>query len=185
MILARGLLLSPHFTVDEALVSTPDLSLVPVGVAPNVQFAAGVLESARQILDSPLTPTSWYRDTANNERVGGVLDSSHLSGYGVDFTAKGLTPHEIVSKLHPHVRALGLDELIEYPAHVHLSADPRRRAKVLVANGDGTYSPWRSQASIPMSSHDNGTTLKGRALVVALIGAIVAAVLEVLKRTGN
>lgn len=186
MILTRGTLLSPHFTVDEALVSTPGLQAIPEGYAANVRRAADGMEALREQLQRrAVTPTSWYRDPANNARVGGDADSSHLQGWGVDFTVKGLRPREVMRMLQPHVRALGLDELIEYPSHVHVSFDPRRRAKVLLAVGGGNFTPWTSTEAVQyMASEPGSGDNKRNAQLIALAVAILTAIVTFLKSLG-
>jgi zinc D-Ala-D-Ala carboxypeptidase len=146
--------LTPHFTVAEALTGS-GVTTLPATVIPNVLRLAQILEQMRQLLgDKPIVPTSWYRPAEKNAAVGGVITSGHPSGFAVDFKVQGMTPAEVVKALAPHVRTLGIDQLIEYDTHVHVSADPRARAQLLIAQrvgSDTTYAPWTPTASASRS----------------------------------
>ncbi|MBX3704583.1 MAG: hypothetical protein KF822_12480 [Steroidobacteraceae bacterium] len=182
--LLRGALLSPHFTVDEALKSTPNLSGIPANVRPAVQLAAQRMEELRALLGrKPVNPTSWYRDFENNQRVGGKADSSHLSGYALDFTVKGMRPREIMHMIAANVTTLGVDQAIEYGGHVHISFDPRRRGQLLLATGGGTFVPWKPTEAIqPMSKEPGSPEPGSSAWWLALAAAIVTAILTFLTK---
>lgn len=59
-----------------------------------------LLDKARGIAGVPFKITSGLRTSSNNELVGGVSDSSHLTGEGVDLaSADGATTYKIVTAL--------------------------------------------------------------------------------------
>lgn len=79
-----------------------------------------------------VTITSMLRSPQRNaEQPDAAQYSHHLTGYAVDFIVRGV-PHGIVfDALRDQKTLLGFDELAVYDDHIHLSADPRRRGKVL------------------------------------------------------
>jgi uncharacterized protein YcbK (DUF882 family) len=46
-----------------------------------------------------ITVTSWYRDPATNQRVGGARRSMHLTGGAVDFRIAGVSPSQVQQRL--------------------------------------------------------------------------------------
>lgn len=89
----------------------------------NLQRASEVLEQVRTLLgDKPILISSGYRSVAVNAAVGGSKSSAHISGLAVDFSCPAFgTPLAICKKLHPHMKELGIDQLIhEYDTWVHL-----------------------------------------------------------------
>lgn len=53
---------------------------------------------------------SWYRPSDINRAVGGVSNSTHIRGYGVDFTIEGIPPMEVYRRLdlwHGNAGGLG------------------------------------------------------------------------------
>ncbi|MBD2100837.1 D-Ala-D-Ala carboxypeptidase family metallohydrolase [Leptolyngbya sp. FACHB-261] len=88
------------FTWAEA---TKNGTRIPVSseVVVSVIKIARVLEEIRDYLgEKPVRVNSWYRDPANNKRVGGARDSRHLYGDAVDFTVQGIHPSEVHRRLH-------------------------------------------------------------------------------------
>ncbi|NJL03124.1 MAG: DUF882 domain-containing protein [Spirulinaceae cyanobacterium SM2_1_0] len=64
-------------------------------IARNIIALAAELDELRAYLDVPLIITSWYRPPAVNRAVGGVSNSTHLSGHAADFRpAPGVDIHE-------------------------------------------------------------------------------------------
>ena len=49
-----------------------------------------MLDRARALAKVPFVINSGYRTKAHNESVGGVEDSTHLDGYGVDIKTNGI-----------------------------------------------------------------------------------------------
>jgi putative chitinase len=176
-----GQLITPHFTVNEALVGTT-LQAVPAGFVPNVRAAADGMERIRQQLGRvPITATSWYRTPEKNEAVGGSETSAHLQGYAVDFTVKGMTAKQVAAALSSHLVALGIDQLIEYPTHIHVSFDPRRRAQMLAKVG-ARLVPWSPTLTLSPMAREPGSTppQDTKTLLFAALAAAVAAALGVI-----
>jgi zinc D-Ala-D-Ala carboxypeptidase len=89
----------------------------------NLRRTAEVMEQVRTILgDRPILISSGYRNPKINSLVGGSKNSHHMSGLAVDFTCPSFgTPLEICQALEPHMKELGIDQLIhEYATWVHL-----------------------------------------------------------------
>lgn len=78
-----------------------------------------VLQPLRNYIGKPIIITSGYRSIALNAKVGGVIDSQHVSGQAVDLIVYGLTVDEIIAK----VKASGIryDQLIHEGGWVHIS----------------------------------------------------------------
>jgi len=142
-------MLSPHFTLDEFLASQT-ASREGIDNKPatqqhydNLKRTAQVMEQVRAILGNrPILVSSGYRSPALNAAVGGASSSAHCSGLACDFQCPGFgTPHDICKMLEPHVKELGIDQLIdEYPptgwVHVGLSAgDPRCQVCTIDSGG--------------------------------------------------
>jgi len=102
------------------------------------------MEEVRTILgDKPILVSSGYRSPAVNAAVGGSKSSAHMSGLAVDFSCPGFgTPRAICVALSPHMKKLGVDQLIyEYDTWVHLGltgGTPRHQA--LTIDNKGTRS---------------------------------------------
>jgi len=183
--------LTPHFTFAEALRGS-GVTSIPPAVLPNVKLLASILESVRRLLgDRPIVPTSWYRtperqaQLADSHGASASSTAGHPQGFAADFVVPGMSPKEVVSILAPHVAALGIDQLIEYPTHVHISADPRRRAQLLLAErvgSDTTYKAWTSSAPRPVlpigGASEPGAATPSRTLLWL---AIAAGAIEVLR----
>lgn len=64
-------------------------------IARNIIALAVELDELRAYLGVPLIITSWYRPPAVNRAVGGVPNSTHISGHAADFRpASGMNVHE-------------------------------------------------------------------------------------------
>lgn len=90
-----------HFTWGEA---TKNGSRIPVdkSVLQSIVKAAAIMDGARQVLgDRKVLITSWYRPPSVNKSVGGVSNSRHLVGDGVDFIVQGLNPLSVYKILSP------------------------------------------------------------------------------------
>lgn len=88
-----------HFTWAEA---TKQGSRIPVDikVEKRIYEAAKMMELVRYELGSyPLYITSWYRPKDVNRKVGGVSNSRHIFGDGVDFFCNHLSPYTVFKKL--------------------------------------------------------------------------------------
>jgi hypothetical protein len=181
--------LTAHFTYAEVLKDS-GYREVPAMLLANVMLTAGVLESSRALVGGKrIIVRSWLRTPEVNADVGGAVKSGHPQGLSVDFDVEGMTPSQVMAALAPHVAALGIDQLIEYTTHVHLSADPRRRAQLLVATkregADTTYTAWTGEHTRPSAPTPTMPQLpvpsSKTAKAVAIIGALIG-LLELIRR---
>jgi zinc D-Ala-D-Ala carboxypeptidase len=107
----------------------------------NLLRTAEVMEQVRIILgDKPILISSGYRAHKVNSAVGGSKHSAHMHGLAVDFTAPGAgTPLDICKTLEPHMRELGIDQLIwEFALWVHLGLRDPPRHQALTIDTKGT-----------------------------------------------
>lgn len=110
----------------------------------NLQRTAETMEEVRAILgDKPVLISSGYRSPQVNAAVGGSKSSAHMSGLAADFSCPGFgTPRAICKKLQPHMKELGVDQLIhEYDTWVHLGLSagaPRHMAMTIDHKGTRT-----------------------------------------------
>ena len=93
--------LSPHFTLDELLVTShQDLQLLQQEeVKPYINnlyvLCNYVLEPIRNYYGKPITITSGFRGKTLNKRVGGSLTSQHCLGEAADILVKGKSVDEV------------------------------------------------------------------------------------------
>jgi zinc D-Ala-D-Ala carboxypeptidase len=140
--------LTEHFTLEEFTDSQTAARKGIHNVPPansqerkNIQRTAETMEEVRIILDNkPILISSGYRSPQVNAAVGGSKSSAHMSGLAVDFSCPGFgTPIQICKKLHPHMKELGIDQLIhEYDTWVHLglsASAPRHMALTIDSKG--------------------------------------------------
>jgi uncharacterized protein YcbK (DUF882 family) len=142
--------LTTHFTLseftDSQTAARKGLHNVPSSHSQehkNIQRTAEVMEQVRFILgNKPILISSGYRSPPVNAAVGGSKSSAHMSGLAVDFSCPGFgTPKHICKTLEPHMRELGIDQLInEFPPSgwVHLglsSGQPRCQCLTIDTNG--------------------------------------------------
>jgi hypothetical protein len=127
-------LLTPNFTLEEFTLSqTAARKGLPNVPSPHGQAHANLIrlakamETVRFILgDQPVLISSGYRSPEVNAAVGGSKTSAHMSGLACDFSCPRFgSPRDICKKLEPHMRDLGIDQLIhEYDTWVHLGLRP-------------------------------------------------------------
>jgi zinc D-Ala-D-Ala carboxypeptidase len=140
--------LTPNFTLEEFTDSQTAARRGLNNVPPpssherkGIQRTAEVMEKVRTLLgDKPILVSSGYRSPPVNAAVGGSKNSAHMSGLAVDFSCPGFgTPKQICKKLEPHMKALGVDQLIhEYDTWVHLglsASAPRHMAMTIDNRG--------------------------------------------------
>jgi uncharacterized protein YcbK (DUF882 family) len=109
----------------------------------NLQRTAETMEKVRAILGHPILISSGYRSPKVNVAVGGSKTSAHMSGLACDFSCPGFgTPRAICKTLEPHMKELGIDQLIhEYDTWVHLglsAGEPRHMAMTIDTKGTRT-----------------------------------------------
>jgi zinc D-Ala-D-Ala carboxypeptidase len=136
--------LSKNFTLEE-FTDSQTAARKHINNAPpaqelvNLKRTAEVMEKVRTLLgDKPILVSSGYRSPAVNAAVGGSKSSAHMSGLAVDFSCPGFgTPKHICKTLEPHMKALGVDQLIhEYNQWIHLglSAGAPRHMALTIDN---------------------------------------------------
>lgn len=143
--------LTPHFTLEEFTNSQTAArkgikNVPPVGSVErhNLQATAEVMEEVRSLLNNhPILISSGYRSPPVNAAVGGSKGSAHMGGLAVDFICPDFgTPLEICKELEPHMRKLGIDQLIhEFGTWVHLGLRPKDMAprhQAMTINSGGT-----------------------------------------------
>lgn len=141
-----GTPLSRNFTLEEFCVSATaekhgiENTPRPVHLQ-HMRIAAAGMEQVRTLLgDEPIEITSAYRNPEVNALVGGVPNSAHTDGYGVDFKHNRLSAYECAVRIRDS--DIQFDQLIYEKSRkiVHISFDrERNRGQVLTqAKGPGT-----------------------------------------------
>lgn len=140
--------LTPHFTLEEftdsQTAARKGIHNVPSHSSQeykNLCRTAEVMEKVRTLLgDKPILISSGYRNPQVNAAVGGSKNSAHMSGLAADFSCPGFgTPKAICKKLEPHMKELGIDQLIhEYDTWVHLGLRDPPRHQALTIDNKGT-----------------------------------------------
>ena len=117
--------LSPHFTIDEATVTShKDIPNYPTKpILANMGYTAGKMEQVRELLaNKPIYVNSWYRSPKLNSAVGGSKKSAHMDGRAVDFICPHFgTPYDICKWLESKRDLLAYDQLIYEGTWVHIS----------------------------------------------------------------
>jgi zinc D-Ala-D-Ala carboxypeptidase len=140
--------LTPNFMLSEftdsqtaARKGIPNIPPMGSPERANLQRTAEVMEQVRTLLgDRPVLISSGYRSPVVNAAVGGSKSSAHMSGLACDFSCPAFgTPKAVCKKLEPHMKALGIDQLIhEYDQWVHLglsAGTPRHQAMTIDNKG--------------------------------------------------
>ncbi|MCE5986330.1 D-Ala-D-Ala carboxypeptidase family metallohydrolase [Pseudomonas sp. 5FOS] len=137
------MLITPHFTLDEMIVSQLaardgfDNSPPPEARA-NLQLLCCALEQVRALFNAPVIVSSGYRSEQLNRAIGGAANSQHIQGLAADFTVIKLSPRETVRRISES--AVPFDQLIlEFDRWVHLSVtrDTPRRQVLTIRKGSG------------------------------------------------
>lgn len=101
MQLSPKMKLSPHFTLEELLITkhTDLKSLQNEQVKPYLNnlyvLCNFILEPIRSYYNAPITVTSGFRGKALNERVGGSKTSQHCYGEAVDIIVRNRTVDQV------------------------------------------------------------------------------------------
>lgn len=140
--------LTPHFSLEEMIRSSTADRLGVENVPnekelENLKRLCEVLEKVRVILNNEMIAiSSGFRSERVNLAVGGVWNSMHLYGLAADFTCPSFgTVKEVCDAIAPHVKELGIDQLIyEYSDWVHLGiSDVEPRNQVFTLNKSGYH----------------------------------------------
>jgi zinc D-Ala-D-Ala carboxypeptidase len=152
------LLPTTHFTVAEVQRASSSLTadqLNAKAMSDNVALTLALMERVRSALGGrAVTLTSLARSADRNTAEGGSDTSAHLKGLAADFRVAGLTPDQVFTMLKGQAATLGIDQLIAYNTHTHVSADPRRRGQIL-------------------DLRRRGFVIGGVIVAVALLGALI------------
>lgn len=124
------MLLSPHFTLEEFLVSETaarkGINNTPTDeVVANLKRLCERLELVRALFNAPVVITSGYRCPALNAAVGGAKDSAHMYGRAADFIVPGMgSPLHIATRITKYPNIV-FDQLInEFDSWVHFGIEP-------------------------------------------------------------
>jgi zinc D-Ala-D-Ala carboxypeptidase len=99
----------------------------PPAILKELILTAQLLQKIRDYLsfkngrDTPLVGISGYRSPTINRGVGGSAKSDHLAGMAADFNAVGMTAFDVCKTLLPQLEELGIGQLINEGAWVHVS----------------------------------------------------------------
>ena len=86
-----------------ALHGSQILTAPPIYLITNAILLCNVLRDLRSaVRPMPVLVNSWYRDSAYNNRIGGVPGSMHLTCGAADVTKAGFTPEEVADILERH-----------------------------------------------------------------------------------
>ena len=143
--MSQLIMLSPHFSLDELLVSESGARLgidntPPKTLLPNLEEMALKLEAVRALLGNKgIVVISGYRCPALNSAVKGSSRSAHMQGLAGDFICpKFGSPLEICKAIAKS--SLIFDQLIfEYGRWVHLGlSHTQARKQILTVDSKGT-----------------------------------------------
>lgn len=140
--------LTPNFSMAE-LLARSGASELPPALLPDATDHARMLERVRELVGGKrifFDEGGWYRTTARNAEVGGVVGSAHLRARGSDNEVEGLTPRQVMrilaSKGSHALKSAGVDVAIEYPGHVHLSSSASSARAIMLLHTDAGDVPW-------------------------------------------
>lgn len=91
---------------------------------------ANVLQPLRDYVNRPIIINSGYRSFSLNAKVGGVINSQHLTGQAADFTIKGLTVKQTMELVKKS--GVPFDQLIDEKTWVHISYNKTKNRKQII-----------------------------------------------------
>lgn len=89
-----------------------------------------VLQPLRDYVNRPIIINSGYRSFSLNAKVGGVINSQHLTGQAADFTIKGLTVKQTMELVKKS--GVPFDQLIDEKTWVHISYNKTKNRKQII-----------------------------------------------------
>lgn len=95
------------------------------GLAP---ILVEMLDIAREIAGVPFRITSGCRSEAHNQEVGGVQNSSHLTGLAVDIACDTSRERYLITNA---LLRVGFKRLGLYKTHIHADIDPDKAKEIL------------------------------------------------------
>ena len=152
------ILLSEHFTLDEATLSQTasrlgiDNSHPSPEIITTASRTAVKMEKVRIILGAPISINSWIRCPDLNAAIGSKPTSQHILGEAVDFIAPHFgSPTDICKCLIDNRIMVGFDQLILEHTWVHISwaSTPNavQRGQVLSLLSNGHYAVGLTDSS--------------------------------------
>lgn len=150
-----------HFSLREIMEASAPATLAQLSrVEPNIRRTLDGMERVRVLLGNrPITLESFFRTQADNDRLPNASRTSdHMQGLAVDFSVQGMTPEAVMQTLYPHLKGLGIDQIIRYRTHVHIGYGYRQRGQASISLGDGSpLLPWTAGAqTFPISETPTG-----------------------------
>jgi len=142
--------LSDHFTLQEFVRSqtasrwginnTPNQTIID-----NLKELAKTMEEVRRALSNPITISSGYRSPELNRKIGGSMNSQHMTGQACDFTVKNMALDDIMDLII--TSKISYDQLIkEYDdgkgggwIHISITNVPRKMALMIDRTGIREY----------------------------------------------
>jgi uncharacterized protein YcbK (DUF882 family) len=95
--------LTENFSIREF--DCKDGTPVPQQFFKNVKLLAEQLQTLRDYIKEPVMITgSGYRTPEHNKRVGGAINSQHLTASGADINAKNYTPRQLSKIIEKLIR---------------------------------------------------------------------------------
>jgi uncharacterized protein YcbK (DUF882 family) len=95
--------LTENFNLQEF--DCKDGTPVPQQFVKNVKLLAEQLQTLRDYIKEPVMITgSGYRTPEHNKRVGGAVNSQHLTASGADINAKNYTPRQLSKIIEKLIR---------------------------------------------------------------------------------
>jgi len=95
--------LTENFSLQEF--DCKDGTPVPQQFVKNVKLLAEQLQTLRDYIKEPVMITgSGYRTPEHNKRVGGAVNSQHLTASGADINAKNYTPRQLSKIIEKLIR---------------------------------------------------------------------------------
>ena len=138
--------LSAHLTLAEFTDSDTAARLgidnsLPGELVETAQATGAMLERVRALLGAPLLISSGYRSPELNRAIGSGSGSDHPKAAALDFRAPGFgTPLEICKALLPHMKELGIGQMIYEHTWVHISTtDPGNAVNAALTLASGGY----------------------------------------------
>ncbi len=95
----------------------------PADVESNLARLAIQLEALRAVLGSPLHINSGYRCRAYNSRIGGAVESQHMSGKAADLSGRLVKPRAI-ARAAEQIPAFRMGGIGRYPTFTHVDIRP-------------------------------------------------------------
>lgn len=92
-----------------------------------IENVAIKMDIIRELLNAPITITSWYRPLSYNQQIGGAKRSSHMFGMACDFIVQDVKADEVRAVLFSHLEELNIRmENLPSASWVHIDTNVRK-----------------------------------------------------------